>query len=145
MATTTELPGSISVPIRRTQTPRTKPEDSALEFGTVFTDHLYLQDYSEDKGWHSPRIEPYQSLVLDPAAAVLHYAQAIFDGLKAFRQPDGGVRLFRPRQHAERLVGSSIRMCIPPLEVDQILRSFQTLVDLDREWVPRTRGTSLYI
>jgi branched-chain amino acid aminotransferase len=145
MATTTELPGSISVPIRRTQTPRTKPEDSALEFGTVFTDHMYLQDYSADKGWHSPRIEPYQSLVLDPAAAVLHYAQAIFDGLKAFRQPDGGVRLFRPRKHAERLVNSAVRMCIPPLEPEQVVRSFSSLVDLDRDWVPRTPGTSLYI
>jgi branched-chain amino acid aminotransferase len=145
MATTTELPGSISIPIRRTEAPRTKPEDSALEFGTVFTDHIFLQDYDVEQGWHSPRIEPYQSLVLDPAAAVLHYAQAIFDGLKAFRQPDGRVRLFRPRKHAERLINSAVRMCIPPLQAEQVLRSFTSLVDLDRDWVPRARGTSLYI
>src|ERR671936_305165 len=126
MATTTELPGSL--PIRRTETPRTKPEDTALEFGTVFTDHMFLQDYEVGRGGYDPRIEPYQALVFDPAATVLHYAQAVFDGLKAFRQPDRGVRLFRPRKHAERLLGSSQRMCIPPLDIEQVLRSFSTLV-----------------
>lgn len=145
MATTTELPGSISIPISRTQTPRTRPEDSALEFGTVFTDHMYLQDYDAERGWHAARIEPYRSLSFDPAAAVLHYAQAVFDGLKAFRQPDGSVKLFRPRKHAERLMSSCQRMCIPPPEVDQVVRSFVSLVDLERDWVPRTHGTSLYV
>jgi branched-chain amino acid aminotransferase len=145
MATTTELPGSISIPIRRASTLRAKPEDSALEFGTVFTDHMFIQDYDADRGWHDARIEPYGPLNLDPAAAVLHYAQAIFDGLKAFRQADGSVKLFRPRKHAERLVNSCQRMCIPPPEAEQVVRSWLSLVDLERDWVPKTHGTSLYV
>ena len=145
MVTTPEVPGSIGIPIRRSTTPRAKPDDSSLEFGTVFADHIYLQEWHLDRGWHDARIEPYGSFSLDPAACVLHYAQAIFDGLKAFRQPDGKVKLFRPRKHAERLINSARRMCIPPLEVEQIIQSFVTLVDLDRDWVPRSHGTSLYV
>src|SRR5919198_4873009 len=133
------------IDIRRTTSLKPKPDDATLEFGTIFTDHMVLQEYIAERGWSAPRIEPYQPLSFDPAAAVLHYAQAVFDGLKAFRQPDGKVKLFRPRKHAERLINSARRMCIPPLEVEQIVQSFVTLVNLDRDWVPRSHGTSLYV
>jgi len=94
----------MSEPIRitRAATKKPKPRDSELTFGTVFTDHVFVMDFQEEKGWYDPRIEPYGPLSLDPAAAVLHYAQAVFDGLKAFRGKDGRVRLFRPQKHVER-------------------------------------------
>ena len=124
---------------------KAKPADDKLGFGTVFADHFFLQEYDEGQGWHDPRIEPYRALSLDPAAAVLHYAQAVFDGLKAFRGQDGNVRLFRPQKHAERLVNSAKRMCIPPLEPQAVLDSWLALVDVERDWVPGSVGTALYI
>lgn len=134
-----------TIPVTRTTKPKTRPSDDGLAFGTIFTDHIFVADYDEGKGWHDPRIIPYESFSLDPASSVLHYAQAVFDGLKAFRGKDGEVRLFRPRKHAERLNRSCERLCIPELDVDLILESFRSLVDIDREWVPSKPGTSLYL
>src|SRR6266545_4165401 len=122
-----------------------KPKDSDLSFGTIFTDHMFVADFQEEKGWYDPRVEPYGPLSLDPAAAVLHYAQAIFDGLKAFRGMDGKVRLFRPQKHVERMNNSARHMCIPPLDPDLALRSLVTLVGMEREWVPKSVGHSLYV
>ena len=121
------------------------PKDSELAFGTVFTDHMFLMDYKDGKGWFDPRVEPYGPLSLDPATAVLHYAQELFEGLKAFRGRDGKIRLFRPQKHAERLNNTARRMCIPPIEPDLVIKSWTTLVALDRDWVPSSVGTSLYI
>src|SRR5216117_825189 len=137
----------MSEPIRitRAATKKPKPRDSELTFGTVFTDHVFVMDFQEEKGWYDPRIEPYGPLSLDPAAAVLHYAQAVFDGLKAFRGRDGRVRLFRPQKHLERLNHSARRLCIPPLDPEQALRALVELVGLERDWVPSTLGTSLYV
>jgi branched-chain amino acid aminotransferase len=134
-----------AIRISRAATRKPRPRDSELGFGTVFTDHMFLMDFQEGKGWYDPRIEPYGPLSLDPATAVLHYAQAVFEGLKAFRGADGRVRLFRPQQHAQRLNASARRLCIPPLDPELVLRSWTTLVDVDRDWVPSTVGTSLYI
>ena len=105
-------------PIRITRATQKKPQprDNELGFGTVFTDHMFLADFQEEKGWYDPRIEPYGPIPLEPAAAVLHYAQAIFDGLKAFRGKDGRVRLFRPQKHVERMNMSARRLCIPELD-----------------------------
>ena len=122
-----------------------KPKDSELGFGTVFTDHMVLVDFQEEKGWYDPRIEPYGPLSLDPATAVLHYAQVVFDGLKAFRGRDGRVRLFRPQKHVERLNNSAKRMCIPPLDPELALRSLVELVRLEQAWVPSSIGTALYV
>ncbi len=126
-------------------TTKPKPRDSELGFGTVFTDHMFVADFQEEKGWYDPRIEPYGSLSLDPATAVLHYAQAVFDGLKAFRGRDGRVRLFRPQKHIERLNGSARRLCIPPLDPDLALRSLIELVRIEQSWVPSSVGTALYV
>jgi branched-chain amino acid aminotransferase len=131
--------------ITRATTLKPKPKDSDLGFGTDFTDHLFLMDFQEDKGWYDPRVEPYGPLSLDPATAVLHYGQGLFEGLKAFRGTDGTIRLFRPLQHAERLNHTAERLCIPPLEPDLILKSWLTIVDVDRDWVPSAVGTSLYL
>ncbi len=136
---------SDAIRINLASTRKAKPKDKDLTFGTVFTDHMFVCDFQKEKGWYDPRVEPYGPLSLDPACAVLHYAQAIFDGLKAFRGRDGKVRLFRPHKHVERLNHSARRMCIPPLDPDLALRSLTTLVDVDRDWVPGTVGTSLYI
>jgi branched-chain amino acid aminotransferase len=137
----------MSEPIRITRAPvkKQKPKDSELTFGTVFTDHMFVLDFQEEKGWYDPRVEPYGPLSMDPAAAVLHYAQAVFDGLKAFRGRDGRVRLFRPQKHVERLIQSSNRLCIPPLDPELALKSLMTLVGVEKDWVPSTVGTSLYV
>src|SRR5882672_10081396 len=137
----------MSEPIRisRAATKKPKPKDRELTFGTVFTDHMFVMDFQEEKGWYDPRVEPYGPFSMDPAAAVLHYAQAVFDGLKAFRARDGQVRLFRPQKHVERLIESSRRLCIPPLDPDLALKSLVTLVRMEKEWVPSTVGTSLYV
>jgi branched-chain amino acid aminotransferase len=134
-------------PIRITKatTLRKKPKDGELGFGQIFTDHMFLADFQEEKGWYDPRVEPYGPIPMDPAAAVLHYAQAVFDGLKAFRGVDGKVRLFRPDKHVERMNNSARRLCIPPLDPEMALASIVKLVGIDRDWVPRTVGTSLYV
>ena len=134
-----------SIQITRTTKLANKPQDSTLGFGQVFTDHLFRYDFREGTGWHDARIEPYGALTLDPAAAVLHYAQAVFDGLKAFRGIDGKIRLFRPHKHVERLNRSAARLCMPQLDPEIALSSIAKLVDVDRDWVPHTIGTSLYI
>ncbi len=134
-----------AIRITKARTLKTKPKDADLGFGQIFTDHMFVADFQEEKGWYDPRVEPYGPLEMDPAAAVLHYAQAVFEGLKAFRGVDGKVRLFRPQKNIERLNNSARRMCIPPLDPDLALQSIVTLVGVEREWVPRTIGTSLYI
>ena len=131
--------------VNKTTAPKKHPKDADLGFGQIFTDHMFLADFQEEKGWYDPRVEPYAPIPLDPAAAVLHYAQAIFDGLKAFRGVDGKIRLFRPQKHVERMNNSAKRMSIPPMDPELALRSLVELVGLDREWVPKTIGTSLYV
>jgi branched-chain amino acid aminotransferase len=137
----------MSEPIRitKTTTKRDKPKDKDLAFGNVFTDHMFVANFEEEKGWYDPRVEPYGPFPLDPATAVLHYGQGLFEGLKGFRGRDGKIRLFRPDKHVARLNRTAQRMCIPVLEPELILKSWTTLVDVDRDWVPSSVGTSLYI
>jgi branched-chain amino acid aminotransferase len=137
----------MSEPIRiaRTSSKKDKPKDKDLAFGNVFTDHMFVANFEEEKGWYDPRVEPYGPFPLDPATAVLHYGQSLFEGLKAFRGRDGKIRLFRPDKHVARLNRTAERMCIPTLDPDLVLKSWTTLVDVDRDWVPSAVGTSLYI
>ena len=132
-------------PTSRTAAPRARPADEALSFGKVFTDHMFLMEYSEDRGWHDGRIAPYAPLSLDPATMVLHYAQAVFDGLKAFRRADDGIQIFRPDMHAARLNRSCKALCIPELDPALVQRSWEALVGIDHQWVPARPGTALYI
>jgi branched-chain amino acid aminotransferase len=136
---------SDTIRITRTTTRKDKPKDKDLAFGNVFTDHIFVANFQEEKGWYDPRIEPYGPLSLDPATAVLHYGQSLFEGLKAFRGTDGKIRLFRPDKHVARLNRTAERMVIPVLDPDLVLRSWTELVGLDRDWVPAAVGTSLYI
>ncbi len=135
----------LSIATTLTSSPKLRPSDDMLQFGNVFTDHMLVMDYTEGKGWHDPQIIPYQPFSMDPATCVLHYAQAVFDGLKAFRGNDGTVRLFRAKTHIERLNRSCERLCIPQLDPELVMESFQALVGIDEAWVPKKRGTALYL
>ncbi len=132
-------------PITLTTTPKQPPADDTLRFGNVFTDHMFMMEYDDGRGWHNPRIVPYAPFSLDPACCVLHYAQAVFDGLKAFRGPDGRIRIFRGPDHAARLNRSSERLCIPQIDPELIEESFRALIEVDQRWVPAKPGTALYI
>ncbi|GAB1475617.1 branched-chain amino acid aminotransferase [Bacillota bacterium] len=131
--------------IEKTANPKKKPDPKELSFGTVFTDHMFLMKYDRNKGWHDGRIMPYGPLSLDPAAAVFHYAQEIFEGMKAYKSDDGRVLLFRPDMNDKRAVSSCERVCIPPLEEGLLEAAVKALVDVDRDWIPVGRGMSLYI
>lgn len=125
--------------------PKQKPDETNLEFGKTFTDHMLLLDYTAGQGWHDPRIVPYGPLSLDPAAMVFHYGQAIFEGLKAFRTQDDRIMLFRPDKNAQRINVSNERLNIPAMDEDAFVEYVKELVSVDRDWVPRAPGTSLYI
>lgn len=115
-------------------------------FGTVFTDHMVAIDYDADRGgWHSPQVGPREPLTLDPACAVLHYAQEIFEGMKAYKHADGTLALFRPEANAARLNASAERMAMPHLPEDLFVESVRRLVLADSEWFPTVAGGSLYI
>jgi branched-chain amino acid aminotransferase len=114
-------------------------------FGRVFTDHMAIIEYDEEQGWHDARITARHSFTLDPASPVLHYAQEIFEGLKAYRRPDGSVGLFRPDANARRFAKSAIRMAMPPLPEDMFLESVRSLVRADRDWVPAAGEGTLYL
>jgi branched-chain amino acid aminotransferase len=136
---------NLTISITRTDHPKPKPRDEELGFGRIFTDQMFLMDGAADQGWHNPRIVPYGPLTLDPATAVLHYAQEIFEGLKAYRSPSDAILLFRPDMNAARLNRSVVRLCMPPVDEQLFLRAVKTLVSVERDWVPRAPGTSLYI
>lgn len=121
------------------------PDHTALGFGTYFTDYMFNMDYAKDKGWHNPRIEPYRPIAMDPSTMVLHYGQAIFEGLKAYRTESGDIQLFRPLDNFKRFNESGRRLCIPPLDEDFALEALLKLLDIERDWVPSEPGTSLYI
>ena len=124
---------------------KAKPDENKLGFGTIFTDHMFNMDYSVEKGWHSPRIEPYAPLVMEPSTMVLHYGQGVFEGLKAYRNAQGGIQLFRPRENFKRLNASNRKLCIPEIDEGFALDALKQLLTVEREWVPRAQGTSLYI
>ena len=114
-------------------------------FGRVFTDHMAIIEFDEQKGWHDARITARHPFKMDPASPVLHYAQEIFEGLKAYRRPGGGAALFRPDANAKRFAKSAIRLAMPPLPEEMFLDSVRGLVRADREWIPRTGDGSLYL
>lgn len=132
------------VEVHETKAPREKPKGD-LGFGRVFTDHVFRLDYDEERGWHRGRVEPYAPIELDPAASVLHYAQAVFEGLKAFRGVDGAIRLFRPDRHARRFRESCERMCIPPISEEMFVKAVERIVAQDASWVPEEEGSALYV
>ena len=132
-------------PVQRAAVLKPKPDPDTLVFGKTFTDHMFIMDYTAGQGWHDGRIVPYGPLALEPSAMVLHYAQEVFEGLKAYRAPDGSVQLFRPADNARRMADSCDRLCIPPVPEELFVEAVKALVKVDADWVPNEPGTSLYI
>ena len=134
------------ITIERTQHPKQKPTDQTrLGFGNYYTDHMFLMNYDEGKGWHDPRIVPYGPIELDPAAMCLHYGQEVFEGLKAYRTEDGRILLFRPDRNMARLNSSNERLCIPAIDEAFAVEAIKKLVSVDQDWIPTAEGTTLYI
>jgi len=136
---------SEKIKITRTTNPKERADFSHLGFGQIFTDHMFIMDYTEGKGWHDPRVVPYGPLSFDPSCMIFHYGQAIFEGLKAYKTDDGRVLLFRPEKNMERTNISNDRLCIPPIDVDFGIEAIKTLVSIDKDWIPHEKETSLYI
>lgn len=134
----------LEIQVTKTTTPKNKPDQTKLGFGKYFSDHMFVMEYEADKGWHQARIEPYHAFSLDPSCAVLHYAQEVFEGLKAYRTSHG-IQLFRPEKNAQRFQNSCQRMCIPTIPVEDFVQAVKKLVKLEEDWVPGEPGTSLYI
>ena len=129
----------------QTTAPKQKPDASTLGFGKIFTDHMFVMDYSPELGWHDAKIIPFGNISLHPAATVLHYGAEIFEGLKAYRTPSGDVQLFRPTENIARLNSSAERICLPEVDPDFVLEALKKFVDVERDWVPSAEGTSLYL
>lgn len=136
----------MDIKVTKTATPKAKPQDeSKLGFGKIFSDHMFIMEYEEGKGWSNPRVQPYQNLSIDPASPVLHYGQEIFEGLKAYRSSGKDILLFRARENALRLNKSAERMCMPTIDIDMNYEAMKAIVDCERDWVPKNEGTSLYL
>ena len=135
----------MEIKITKTTAPKAKPDVTKVAFGTEFTDHMFLMDYTPELGWHDARIVPFGNIELHPAATVLHYGAEIFEGLKAYRRPDGKVQMFRPIENARRMNSSAERMCLPLIDENDMLEIFNTFVSLEQDWVPSEPATSLYL
>ena len=135
----------MNITVTQNTHPGTLPPADKLGFGSIFTDHMFLMDYSADQGWHDARIVPYGPITLSPAASVFHYGTEVFEGLKAYRRPDGKVQLFRPWENMKRLNRSCERLGLPQVNEEDALEAVKALVALDQRWVPSEEGTSLYI
>ncbi|MBQ7921512.1 MAG: branched-chain amino acid aminotransferase [Clostridia bacterium] len=135
----------LNIKIEKTTAPKAKPDSSKLGFGKIFTDHMFIMQYSVENGWHDAKIVPYGGITLEPSAMVFHYAQELFEGMKAYRTADDTIQLFRPDKNIERMNNTCDRLCVPRIDPDDALQAIKALVDVERDWVPSAEGTSLYI
>ena len=136
----------MEIKIQLTDHPKQKPTDQTkLGFGHCFTDHMFLMDYHEGQGWHDPRIVPYGPIPMDPSSSCLHYAQEIFEGMKAYRTAEGKIQFFRPQENFKRLNNSCQRLVIPQMDEGFLLEALKKFVTIEKDWVPSAPGTSLYI
>lgn len=135
----------MDIKINRIENPKQKPDPNKLGFGQYFTDHMFIMDWTEGRGWHDARIVPYGPLEMSPASTALHYGAEIFEGMKAYHTADGKVQLFRPYENAKRLNSSAERLCLPELPEEDFVEAVKTLVSIDKDWVPTAPGTSLYV
>lgn len=135
----------MEIKIERAQTLKEKPDQNNLGFGNYFTDHMFMMDYTEGKGWHDARIVPYGPIAMDPATMVLHYAQETFEGLKAYRDPEGNITLFRPEMNARRMINSNRRICMAELPEEMFVEAVEAIVKYEQDWIPTAKDTSLYI
>ena len=136
--------GLLEFTVQRASNPASGVERESIladpGFGKFFTDHMVSIDYSDGQGWHYGRVIPYGPIQLDPSAIVLHYAQEVFEGLKAYRWADGSVVSFRPDANAARMRSSARRIAIPELPEELFIESLRQLIAVDSEWVPRAGG-----
>ena len=128
-----------------TAAPKAKPDESSLGFGKIFTDHMFIMDWDSENGWQNARIEPFGNLSLHPAATVFHYGAEIFEGLKAYRRPDGQVQLFRPEENIKRMNQSAERLSLPQVDEAFTLAALKQFMAMEKDWVPSAPGTSLYL
>ncbi len=135
----------MEIKIIKTNEPKVKPEPSTLGFGKIFTDHMFIMEYTPENGWHNARVEPFHNFSLHPASTVLHYGAEIFEGLKAYRRADGKVQLFRPMDNIRRMNESADRLCLPAIPEDMALEALTTFVNIEQDWTPSAPGTSLYL
>lgn len=131
--------------IQRKQLKQKPAEGTALGFGHYFTDHIFTMKYTVEKGWHDAKIEPNEPKPFDLATCIFHYAQGIFEGMKAFLQPDGSIAIFRPEENWARMNRSAERMCIPQFPAEVVEEGLEELLKLEKDWIPREKGTALYI
>ena len=131
--------------ITRTANPKEKPDPSTLKFGETFTDHMFIMEYTDGKGWHDGRIVPYGPLSISPAATCLHYGQEMFEGLKAYKTKAGNIQLFRPDMNAKRTNVTNERLCIPIIDEELYVDAIKALVNLEKDWIPDIPNTALYI
>lgn len=124
---------------------KAKPDPDHLGFGNFFTDYMFVMDYTADIGWHDARIVPYGPLELDPAAAIFHYGQEVFEGMKAYKAEDGRILLFRPDMNLKRMNHSCERLDIPKVDPDFVIKAIKKLVTVEKDWIPEKPGQSLYI
>lgn len=122
-----------------------KPDQNDLGFGVHFTDHMFMMKWDKQLGWHDSEICPFHDFTINPASMVFHYGQAIFEGLKAYRSKDNQIMLFRPEDNLERMNTSAIRMCMPRIPVEKVLKALKALLYLERDWIPSSLGSTLYI
>ncbi len=134
-----------TIPVRKTSSPRPRHPEHDLGFGKVFTDHMLTAEWTAAGGWQAPEIVPYGPLDLDPAASVLHYGQAMFEGMKAFRAADGSVKLWRLMRHCQRMAAGAPRLCLPALPAEDMAEAVRQIVAVDTDWVPTAPESALYI
>ena len=135
----------MQISFTKTTNPKIMPPVDELGFGSVFSDHMFVMDYTDKDSWHNFRIVPYGNIEINPAASCLHYANEVFEGMKAYRWADGSVHLFRPYENAKRINISAERISLPQIPEDIFVEAVREVVKVDKNWVPSGAGTSLYI
>lgn len=134
----------MTIEIQRSTQLKEKPDAATLSFGKVFTDHMLVMEHDKD-GWHDAKIVPYGPFQMDPSSMVIHYGQTVFEGLKAYRTPEGKINLFRPEENFKRINLSCERLCIPKIDEAYALETLVELIRLEQDWIPTAPDTSLYI
>ncbi len=135
----------MEIKFTKATTLKEKPDSSTLGFGKIFTDHMFMMDWNDEKGWYNARIVPFENLSIHPASTVLHYGSEIFEGLKAYRRKDGKVQLFRPIENIRRMNNSAERLCLPQIPEDMAMEILTKFVEIEQDWTPSAEGTSLYL
>ena len=135
----------MDIQIVKTTAPKAKPDPKGLGFGQVFTDHMFVMEFTYAEGWHNARIVPFGNISLHPASTVLHYGSEIFEGLKAYRRDDGKVQLFRPMENIRRMNNSAERLCLPQIPEEDAFQVLTEFVRMEQDWTPSAPGTSLYL